>query len=122
VYLDPPAIKEIQASGKPMTQAALDSELEQSVWRDDLETAQALFTAGASPNGETTRRIPLFGVRSAAMLRVLVAAGASLDSLDNGGATALVQATRSSIQVGITAREPSGVSQTATTSPRRCSV
>jgi hypothetical protein len=92
VYLDPPAIKEIQASAKPMSQVTLDSELEQSVSRDDVETAQALIAAGASAIGEPGKRTPLFRVRSVAMVHALVAAGANVDSLDAGGTTALVQA------------------------------
>jgi hypothetical protein len=92
VYLDPAAIREIQASAKPMAQATLDSELLRSVWRDDVETAQALIAAGASPNSETAKRTPLSGVESAAMVRMLVAAGAVVDLPDDSGGTALGEA------------------------------
>lgn len=92
VYVDPAVIKELQASDTPMSPDTLSSELSGAVSRDDLETSSALIAAGAYVKTTMRGKSPLLNVRSAAMVRLLVAAGAPVDSADNQGATALARA------------------------------
>ena len=90
VYLDPPVVKEIQESAAPMPQATLDAELQQAIGRDDIETVQALLDTGASARGD--QGPSLRSARSAAMVRLLVAAGAPVDPPAGRRVTPLMQA------------------------------